>query len=698
MVLIGDEVQTWSREEGVMLDAQPLPGPPDENWPGLSMAADDTVFCVSRAGGYLELHEAGEMGFRPGAAKVVGELVVSFNSDEKRTGASGSVSLTPASLAMKANDSARAEASFDRVLHLLASQNGASALEVWRRCDKADDLFNEYEAIRRGLKAMHGARHWTWRFAELAMEKKADLSEAMRDYVQADGVDERRRTEIMERLCSVVPKLEDAEFVTLLVKAFSASTAALGQRLIESARERRVISEHAFLWGCGVAALEHPQLALDLLERHTKESDHVSMRVLASMVKADALARLGQRSKAVDVMTNLGTADARFQRREALGDLSVFVLAKDSLLEVHRQVVWDGVPGGVQSWVRPIRFAAITSGLENFSSYGEETMRGVNIGLEAARRSYGYTMDHWFGPEQADAAETERTMDHVIRTIRPDAVFWFGLTEDTSAVMPIVEKAGIPLWNCAGERLTQSALEFAIQPERAFQGQVMARFASRHQGAKRAAVVSPYLSPKTDAMDAAFRQEFQRLGGMMTGEALKFERGEEAFTSILQSLREQSPDVVFMSGYYEEAGRFLRQLRAAGLTMPVLGWEGWDSPRLRELAGPEGIANSFMATPFASDDPDPKLQAFIRAYIKAHRQLPGAFAAFACDTAMLLANAIERAGSARKEDILRAIRSTVNFEGVTGTLSFDREGKVIREGVVVEVLPKGTRFTTRVAP
>lgn len=481
----------------------------------------------------------------------------------------------------------------------------------------------------------------------------------------------------------------------MLTSAFNASNEQLGESMLAKVRERRLIGDHAYVRGCGVTTLGYPQLALDMLG--DENLDRGAM-VLASLVRAAALAGLGQRSNAVEVMERLAMTDARFQRRESLGDLGIFSFMKGALLDVHSQVAWNELPVKRLQWVRPLRFAAVISGLTNLKTYSQETMRGLNMGLDGARRSYGFTLDHWSGPEKENLRETKLTVDQALRTVRPDAVFWFGLTEESLAVMPIIEKVGIPLINCVGEKLTQSNLELAIQPERDFNGRVMARFANMHRGAKRAAVVSPYGSMKSSAMDAAFTQEFQRLGGVMTGEILKFETGEKMFSAIVQSLREQSPEVVFMSGYYQEAGHFLRELRAAGLTMPVLGWDGWDSPQLRELAGPDGVANSFMAVPFATDDPDPQLQAFIRAYVKTHVQMPGAFAAFACDSAMLLVDAIERAGSARKEDILRALKATVNFKGVTGTLSFDREGKVFRDGVVVEVLSKGTRFTTRVAP
>lgn len=39
-------------------------------------------------------------------------------------------------------------------------------------------------------------------------------------------------------------------------------------------------------------------------------------------------------------------------------------------------------------------------------------------------------------------------------------------------------------------------------------------------------------------------------------------------------------DILYVPGYYEEVGKIVKQAREMGITVPIVGADGWDSPKL----------------------------------------------------------------------------------------------------------------------
>ena len=75
-------------------------------------------------------------------------------------------------------------------------------------------------------------------------------------------------------------------------------------------------------------------------------------------------------------------------------------------------------------------------------------------------------------------------------------------------------------------------------------------------------------------------------------------------------------DVIFIPGYYEEAGLIIKQAREQGIDVPILGADGFDSPELVNLAGKEALNNVYFSNHYSSLDQDPVVQNFIKAFEK----------------------------------------------------------------------------------
>ena len=169
----------------------------------------------------------------------------------------------------------------------------------------------------------------------------------------------------------------------------------------------------------------------------------------------------------------------------------------------------------------------------------------------------------------------------------------------------------------------------------------------------------------------------------------EFQKGQADFKAQLTKISSLKPDAVFCSALYEEGAVILSQARKMGLNVPFVGGNGFNSPKVIDIA--KGAAEGLIvATPWFAEKNDPKVKAFVAKYEKAYGKKPDQFAAQAYDAFHIMANALKAAGSADRSKLRDALAATRNFQGVLGTFSFDAERDVVMEPSVLIV--KGGKF------
>jgi branched-chain amino acid transport system substrate-binding protein len=169
----------------------------------------------------------------------------------------------------------------------------------------------------------------------------------------------------------------------------------------------------------------------------------------------------------------------------------------------------------------------------------------------------------------------------------------------------------------------------------------------------------------------------------------EFQKGQADYKAQLTKIASLKPDAVFCSALYEEGGVILSQARKMGLNVPFVGGNGFNSPKVIDIAkdAAEGL---IVATPWFADRNDPKVKAFVAKYEKAYGKKPDQFAAQAYDALYIMADALKKAGKADRTALRDALASTKNFQGVLGTFSFDAERDVVMEPNVLII--KGGKF------
>ena len=98
-------------------------------------------------------------------------------------------------------------------------------------------------------------------------------------------------------------------------------------------------------------------------------------------------------------------------------------------------------------------------------------------------------------------------------------------------------------------------------------------------------------------------------------------------------------------GYYNDVAPIAVQARDLGINVPLLGGDGWESPKLLEIGG-KALEGCMYSNHYHADDPAPAVRDFVTKYAKRFGASPDSLAALGYDAMRVLADAMRRAGPA----------------------------------------------------
>jgi len=229
-----------------------------------------------------------------------------------------------------------------------------------------------------------------------------------------------------------------------------------------------------------------------------------------------------------------------------------------------------------------------------------------------------------------------------------------------------------------------------------FQGFAVAKF-SKDRGYNNVAILYDQSQAYSKGLRDEFKKHFERLGGSIVSDQA-YNGGDQDFSAQLNAIRTTSPDAIFVPGYYTEAGNIALQARKFGITVPLLGGDGWDSEQLAKIGG-EAIEGCFYSNHYAPDQPTAEVKNFVEKYKKAYDgQVPDGLAALGYDSAMVLADAMKRAKSMDGQDLRDAIAATKDFKVVTGSITIDKRHDASKAAVIVEMKGGKPVYTATIPP
>ncbi|NBO39113.1 ABC transporter substrate-binding protein [bacterium] len=334
------------------------------------------------------------------------------------------------------------------------------------------------------------------------------------------------------------------------------------------------------------------------------------------------------------------------------------------------------------------------------ATFGQESLNGLKLALEKAGKETPQ-LKIQVEDTQGTPAGSAAAVNKLIATDKVAVIIGEVASSNTIAASTAAQSAKIPLMTHASTNDTITLGKDFISRicfVDSFQGAVMAKFAVTNLKAKTAAILVDSDSDYSRGLRDSFKQAFIAAGGTIKEDlVISYSQKDRDFKTQLIKVRKAAPDAVFIPGYYTQVGAILRQAKELKLNSKFLGTDGWDSPDLFKIAG-AAAAGHYVSSHFAADDTDNRVQDFVREYKARNKENPGAMAALGYDAGFFMRAAIKKAGSNEPSKIRDAIASMKNFDGITGTITIDKNRNAVKPAVIVTTTEKEFKFLTRVNP
>jgi branched-chain amino acid transport system substrate-binding protein len=356
--------------------------------------------------------------------------------------------------------------------------------------------------------------------------------------------------------------------------------------------------------------------------------------------------------------------------------------------------------GGASGDSIPIGEYACLTGLT--ASFGTAAHNGTTLVMEKANANGGVlgkkirliTEDDQSKPgEAATAVRKLISRDQVVALLGEIA------SSRTLEAAPIAQQNKIPLISPGSTNLKVTQIGdyiFRVCFIDPFQGEVMAKFTLNTLKKTKVAVLIDVRQDYSVGLAAAYKAYFTSHGGTVVAEQ-SYSSGDQDFKAQLTSIKSSNPEAIFVPGYYNEVGLIARQSRELGITVPLMGGDGWDSPTLTQIGGP-AIEGDFFSNHFSTDDTSPVVQGFVKDYRARFNKDPDAMAALGYDGAAVLLDALKRAGSTDPQKLRDAIAATKNYEGVTGNITINEQRNATKSAKVLTIKDGKFHFVETIAP
>jgi branched-chain amino acid transport system substrate-binding protein len=347
----------------------------------------------------------------------------------------------------------------------------------------------------------------------------------------------------------------------------------------------------------------------------------------------------------------------------------------------------------------------------NDATFGQSTKNGVEVAFDELTRQSdgkigGLRVRIVVEDDQGRPEEAATVVQKLINQDRVVAVLGEVASSRSLAAAPICQNASVPMItpSSTNPRVTQVGdFIFRMCFLDDFQGAVMARFTAQNLGLRRVAMLTDVRNDYSVGLAKYFTAAFTPMGGEVIVEQ-SYNSGDQDFRAQLTAIKARQPQAVIVPGYYTEAGLIARQARELGITVPLIGGDGWESEQLLEIGG-EALNGCYYSNHWALDFPDSNLQRFLAQYREKFGKDPDAIGGLAYDAAKVLfaslaklasedpnifaALSSKNAGSPTRTEACRKLRdliaATAQYQGVTGLITLDQNRNASKPAVVIEI-------------
>ena len=334
------------------------------------------------------------------------------------------------------------------------------------------------------------------------------------------------------------------------------------------------------------------------------------------------------------------------------------------------------------------------------SVYGIAATNGVKLAIDEINKAGGINgkqIEFILYDEKGDVNEAVNAYNKLVDQDKVVAILGDVTSKPTISVAQLAAKANIPMVTA-----TATALDVTKQGNNVFracfidpfQGEIMAKFAKENLKATKVAVIYNSSDDYSNGLKDSFTAKSTELGLQVVASE-SYTKGDTDFKAQLTKIAASGAEALFVPDYYNTVALIANQAKATGLTMPLMGTDGWDG--VLSAAKPEDVEGYYFANHYSTEDQDPKVQNFLKNYTTTYKEDPNAFVALGYDAAYILADAIKKAGSTDSAKVIEALKAT-DYTGVTGNVKFDENRNPTKSVTIIQILDGQYRYSSKVNP
>jgi branched-chain amino acid transport system substrate-binding protein len=348
----------------------------------------------------------------------------------------------------------------------------------------------------------------------------------------------------------------------------------------------------------------------------------------------------------------------------------------------------------------PVGVYAALSGSE--AAFGQATLQGVKLAAEEINNSGGVLGKKIRLVTEDDQGKAEEAASVVTKLITGEnviAVIGENSSNQSLAAAPICQANKVPMISpsSTNPNVTKKGdYIFRVCFTDPYQGKAIATFVRQNLGLTDAAILRDNKNDYSVGLSEVIRDVFTKLGGKIVAEQ-SYSGGDSDFRPQLTAIRAAKPQVLFVPGFYTEAGQIAIQARDLGITVPLVGGDGWDSPTVIAIGG-KAVDGCYFSDHYFVGEPRPAVQRFVGEIRKRTGKNPDANSALGYDALRILADAIKRVRSLDRKAIRDQIAQTKEYEGVSGVISMGPDRDPIKPVAMIKIEGGTTHFAGWVRP
>jgi branched-chain amino acid transport system substrate-binding protein len=335
----------------------------------------------------------------------------------------------------------------------------------------------------------------------------------------------------------------------------------------------------------------------------------------------------------------------------------------------------------------PIKIAAIFAKTGIAAKDNAPNFQGVGLAVEETNSQGGLLGRQLAVIELDNRSNLIGSKQAALRAVELDVVAVIGgaWSSHSLAMAPVLQEAEIPMISPISTNPKVTLVGnyvFRVCFTDPFQGRVMAQFAYHDLRGRSAIMLTNVNSDFSMGLAEFFEKSFIQSGGEVLWEGEYKEKAVD-FSPVLKKVRLLQPDVVFVPGYIKDSAFLIKQARKMEIRTIFLGGDGWSGNEMYKYGG-KAIEGSYYSQHWHSKVPFPRSQQLQANYHSKYgeKTLPG-FLPSAYDAVMVLADALRRAQSLDHKKIRDALAATKDFQGATGTITFDENGDPVNKDAVI---------------